>query len=119
MTNYHESMRCDDRNLNGLGVLAAVRSGNFAVAGRSLHMSKSGVGSAIARLELRLVVRLLERRLYEQIVPLLAGVEEAAASVAISKDAVGGTLRVNCAINRGFSDSLAPGVNSKKKARGR
>ena len=108
MTNYHESMTFDDRALNGLGVLAAVvRGGNFAVAGRSLNMSQSGVSRAIARLEARLGVRLLERttrtvtlseegrRLYEQIVPLLAGLEEAAASVATSKDAVRGTLRVN------------------------
>ena len=70
-------------------------------------MSQSGVSRAIARLEARLGVRLLERttrtvtlseegrRLYEQIVPLLAGLEEAAASVATSKDAVRGTLRVN------------------------
>ena len=108
MTNYHESMTFDDRALNGLGVLAAVvRGGNFAVAGRSLNMSQSGVSRAIARLEARLGVRLLERttrtvtlseegrRLYEQIVPLLAGLEEAAASVATAKDAVRGTLRVN------------------------
>jgi DNA-binding transcriptional LysR family regulator len=108
MTNYHESMRFDDRVLNGLGVLAAVvRSGSFAVAGKSLNMSQSGVSRAIARLEARLGVRLLERttrtvtlseegrRLYGQIVPLLAGLEEAAASVATSKDAVRGTLRVN------------------------
>jgi DNA-binding transcriptional LysR family regulator len=108
MTNYHESMRIDDRVLSGLGVLAAVvRSGNFAVAGRSLNMSQSGVSRAIARLEARLGVRVLERttrtvtlseegrRLYEQIVPLLGGLEEAAASVATSKDAVRGTLRVN------------------------
>ena len=108
MTDYHESMRFDDRVLNGLGVLAAVvRSGSFAVAGKSLNMSQSGVSRAIARLEARLGVRLLERttrtvtlseegrRLYEQIVPLLAGLEEAAASVATSKDAVRGTLRVN------------------------
>jgi DNA-binding transcriptional LysR family regulator len=101
-------MKFDDRFLNGLGVLAAVvRSGNFAVAGKSLNMSQSGVSRAIARLEARLGVRLLERttrtvtlseegrRLYEQIVPLLAGLEEAAASVAASKDAVRGTLRVN------------------------
>jgi DNA-binding transcriptional LysR family regulator len=101
-------MRFDDRVLNGLGVLAAVvRTGNFAVAGRSLNMSQSGVSRAIARLETRLGIRLLERttrtvtlseegrRLYEQIVPLLAGLEEAAASVATSKDAVRGTLRVN------------------------
>ena len=108
MTNYHESMRFDDRVLNGLGVLTAVvRSGSFAVAGKSLNMSQSGVSRAIARLEARLGVRLLERttrtvtlseegrRLYEQIVPLLAGLEEAAASVATAKDAVRGTLRVN------------------------
>jgi DNA-binding transcriptional LysR family regulator len=101
-------MRFDDRVLKGLGVLAAVvRTGNFAVAGRSLNMSQSGVSRAIARLETRLGIRLLERttrtvtlseegrRLYEQIVPLLAGLEEAAASVATSKDAVRGTLRVN------------------------
>jgi DNA-binding transcriptional LysR family regulator len=101
-------MAFDDRTLNGLGVLAAiVRSGSFALAGKSLNMSQSGVSRAIARLEARLGVRLLERttrtvtlseegrRLYEQIVPLLAGLEEAAASVATSKDAVRGTLRVN------------------------
>src|SRR5580693_4120078 len=108
MTAYHEWMIFDDRVLNGLGVLAAVvRSGNFAVAGKSLNMSQSGVSRAIARPEVRLGIRLLERttrtvtlseegrRLYEQIVPLLAGLEEAAASVATSKDAVRGTLRVN------------------------
>jgi DNA-binding transcriptional LysR family regulator len=101
-------MRFDDRVLNGLDVLAAVvRSGNFAVAGKSLNMSQSGVSRAIARLEARLGVRLLERttrtvtlseegrRLYEQVVPLLAGLEEAAASVATSRDVVRGTLRVN------------------------
>jgi DNA-binding transcriptional LysR family regulator len=108
MTDYHESMGFDDRVLNGLGVLAAVvRSGSFALAGKALNMSQSGVSRAIARLEARLGVRLLERttrtvtlseegrRLYEQIVPLLSGLEEAAASVAASKDAVRGTLRVN------------------------
>jgi DNA-binding transcriptional LysR family regulator len=101
-------MQFDDRVLNGLGVLTAVvRTGNFAAAGKSLNMSQSGVSRAIARLEARLGARLLERttrtvtlseegrRLYEQIVPLLAGLEEAAASVATSKDAVRGTLRVN------------------------
>lgn len=108
MTDYHQSMRFDDRVLNGLGVLAAVvRSGNFAIAGKSLNMSQSGVSRAIARSEARLGIRLLERttrtvalseegrRLYEQIVPLLAGLEEAAASVVTSKGTVRGTLRVN------------------------
>ena len=101
-------MKFDDRILSGLGVLTAVvKSRSFSVAGKSLNMSQSGVSRAIARLEARLGVRLLERttrtvtlseagrRLYEQIVPLVAGLEEAAASVAASKDAVRGTLRVN------------------------
>ena len=101
-------MKFDDRVLSGLGVLAAVvKSRSFSVAGKSLNMSQSGVSRAIARLEARLGVRLLERTtrtvtlseagrsLYEQIVPLVAGLEEAAASVAASKDAVRGTLRVN------------------------
>jgi DNA-binding transcriptional LysR family regulator len=101
-------MQFDDRVLSGLGVLTAVvKSRSFSVAGKSLNMSQSGVSRAIARLEARLGVRLLERttrtvtlseagrRLYEQIVPLVAGLEEAAASVAASKDAVRGTLRVN------------------------
>jgi DNA-binding transcriptional LysR family regulator len=101
-------MKFDDRVLSGLGVLTAVvKSRSFSVAGKSLNMSQSGVSRAIARLEARLGVRLLERttrtvtlseagrRLYEQIVPLVAGLEEAAASVAASKDAVRGTLRVN------------------------
>jgi DNA-binding transcriptional LysR family regulator len=101
-------MTFDDRVLSGLGVLTAVvKSRSFSVAGKSLNMSQSGVSRAIARLEARLGVRLLERttrtvtlseagrRLYEQIVPLVSGLEEAAASVAASKDAVRGTLRVN------------------------
>ena len=101
-------MTFDDRVLSGLGVLTAVvKSRSFSVAGKWLNMSQSGVSRAIARLEARLGVRLLERttrtvtlseagrRLYEQIVPLVAGLEEAAASVAASKDAVRGTLRVN------------------------
>src|ERR1700740_794809 len=101
-------MGFDDQTLDGLAVLAAVvRSRNFAAAGRSLNMSQSGVSRAIARVEPRVGIRLLERttrsvtlseegrRLYEQIVPLVAGLEEAAASVATSKDAVRGTLRVN------------------------
>jgi DNA-binding transcriptional LysR family regulator len=86
---------------------SSVRSGSFALAGKSLNMSQSGVSRAIARLEARLDVRLLERitrtvtlseagrRLYEQIVPLLAGLEEAAALVTTAKDAVRGTRRVN------------------------
>jgi DNA-binding transcriptional LysR family regulator len=74
----------DERMLNGMGVLAAiVDTGSFAGAGEILDMSQSGVSRAIARLEGRLGVRLLERttrsvtltdegrRFYEQVMPLL------------------------------------------------
>lgn len=101
-------MNFDERFLNGIGVLAAiVRNGSFAGAGQALHMSQPGVSRSIARLEARLGIRLVERttrsvtltdegrRLYEQVVPLLDGLEQAAASVIEGRTAVRGRLRVN------------------------
>lgn len=98
----------DERVTNGIGVLSAiVDSGTFAAAGDILNMSQSGVSRSIARLEARLGIRLLERttrsvsltdegrRFYEQVIPLLAGLEEAAASAAQGTTAVRGRLRVN------------------------
>jgi DNA-binding transcriptional LysR family regulator len=98
----------DERVTNGIGVLSAiVDSGTFAAAGDMLNMSQSGVSRSIARLEARLGIRLLERttrsvsltdegrRFYEQVMPLLAGLEEAAASAAQGTTAVRGRLRVN------------------------
>ena len=98
----------DERVTNGIGVLAAiVDSGTFAAAGDILNMSQSGVSRAIARLEARLGIRLLERttrsvsltdegrRFYEQVMPLLAGLEEAVASAAEGTTSVRGRLRVN------------------------
>lgn len=98
----------DERVTNGVGVLSAiVDSGTFAAAGDMLNMSQSGVSRSIARLEARLGIRLLERttrsvsltdegrRFYEQVIPLLAGLEEAAASAAQGTTAVRGRLRVN------------------------
>ncbi len=98
----------DERVMNGVSVLAAiVDSGTFAAAGDILNMSQSGVSRSIARLEARLGIRLLERttrsvslteegrRFYEQVMPLLAGLEEAAASAAQGTTAVRGRLRVN------------------------
>lgn len=98
----------DERIVNGISVLSAIiDSGTFAAAGEVLNMSQSGVSRAIARLEGRLGIRLLERttrsvglteegrRFYEQVAPLLAGLEEAAASAAQSTTAVRGRLRVN------------------------
>ena len=98
----------DERILNGMGVLSAiVDSGSFAAAGERLDMSQSGVSRSIARLEARLGVRLLDRttrsvkltdegrRFYEQVMPLLAALEEAATSTAQGATAVRGKLRVN------------------------
>lgn len=100
-------MSFDERMLNGMGVLAAiVDSGSFAGAGEILDMSQSGVSRAVARLEARLGIRLFDRttrsvkltdegrRFYEQIMPLLAGLEEAAASAAQGTTRVRGRLRV-------------------------
>jgi DNA-binding transcriptional LysR family regulator len=101
-------MAFDERVLNGMRVLAAiVDSGSFARAGDVLDMSQSGVSRSIARLEARLGIRLFDRttravsltdegrRFYAQIMPLLAGLEEAAASAAQGATAVRGRLRVN------------------------
>lgn len=101
-------MGFDERMLNGMSVLTAiVDGGSFAAAGEALDMSQSGVSRAVARLENRLGVRLFDRttrsvsltdegrRLYERIVPLLAGLEEAAGDVAEGAAAVRGRLRVS------------------------
>ncbi|WP_213805846.1 LysR family transcriptional regulator [Granulicella sp. dw_53] len=100
-------MSFDERVLNGMSVLdAIVQSGSFAGAGKALNMSQSGVSRSIARLEKRLGIRLFARttrsvvitdegrRLYEQIAPLLAGLEDAAASVVEGRTLVRGSLRV-------------------------
>lgn len=100
-------MAFDGRLLAGIGVLAAVvETGNFVRAADALGLTASGVSRAIGRLEARLGIRLLHRtpravsltdegrRFYAQAAPLLAGLEEAAASAADAADAVGGRLRV-------------------------
>lgn len=101
-------MAFDERVLNGMSVMSAiVDSGSFAGAGDILDMSQSGVSRSVARLEARLGIRLFDRttrsvtltdegrRLYEQVVPLLASLEEAAASAGQGAKAVRGRLRVN------------------------
>jgi DNA-binding transcriptional LysR family regulator len=101
-------MTFDERLLNGMSVLAAVvDSGSFAGAGDVLNMSQPGVSRAVARLEARLGIRLFDRttrsvsltdegrRFYADVVPLLSGLEEAAATAAQGRTAVRGRLRVN------------------------
>jgi len=101
-------MSFDPGLAGGMGVLSAVvDSGSFARAADSLDMTPSGVSRAISRLEKRLGIRLFDRttrsvqltdegrRFYQEIAPLLAGLEDAANSAADSALTVRGRLRVN------------------------
>jgi DNA-binding transcriptional LysR family regulator len=101
-------MAFDGRLLGGIGVLAAVvETGNFVRAAETLGLTPSGVSRAVARLEARVGVRLLDRtpravsltdegrRFHAQVTPLLAELEEAASQAAGSAQAVRGKLRVN------------------------
>jgi DNA-binding transcriptional LysR family regulator len=102
-------MRSKSENLSGgISVFAAVvDAGTFAAASDVIGMTPPGVSRAIARLEKRLKIRLFNRttrsvslteegrRFYEQVMPHLAGLEEAAAAAAGGTSAVRGKLRVN------------------------
>jgi DNA-binding transcriptional LysR family regulator len=107
----------DERILNGMSVFAAiVQCGSFAGAGKALNLSQSGASRSIARLEARLGIRLFERttrsvsmtdegrRLFEQVGPLLTGLEDAVASVMEGQARVRGRLRVQ--IHRTFAHFL-------------
>jgi DNA-binding transcriptional LysR family regulator len=98
----------DERILSGIGIFAAiVDTGTFAAAGEQLGMSQPGVSRAIARLENRLKIRLFDRttrvvsltddgrRFYEQAMPHVAALEEAATSATRGATIVRGRLRVN------------------------
>lgn len=98
----------DGRLVGGLVVLVAVADARrFGRAAERLGMTQSGVSKAIARLESRLNARLVDRTsraveltdegraLYERVVQHLAGIGEAAAETAKSRESVRGRLRVN------------------------
>src|ERR1700744_2900111 len=101
-------MSFDARLVSGIGVLAAVvEAGSFVRAADALGLTQPGVSRAIARLEARVGVRLLDRTtrsvtltdegriFHAQVGPLLAGIEEAAAVAAGSAATVQGRLRIN------------------------
>lgn len=116
------SMRLDPHLLSGMGVLSAViEGGSFTRAGELLGMSASGVSRAIARLEERVGVRLLDRttrssrvtnegaHLYECLLPHLTGLQEVANAASGFASAVKGSLRVS--LNAIFSRHvLAPNL---------
>jgi DNA-binding transcriptional LysR family regulator len=101
-------MAFDGRLLSGVSTLAAVvESGSFVKAADALGLSASGISRAISRLEARVGVRLLDRttrslrltdegtRFYQQVVPHLDGIEEAATLASGASRTVRGRLRVN------------------------
>ena len=94
--------------LEGIAVMAAVVDArSFNGAGDALAMSQSGVSRAVARLEARLGIRLFERttrsvrltdegrRFHEQVMPLIAALQEATADAQGGATAIRGRLRVN------------------------
>jgi DNA-binding transcriptional LysR family regulator len=103
------TMRSSSEKLSGsISVFAAVvDAGTFAAASEVIGMTPPGVSRAVARLEQRLNIRLFNRTtrsvslteegrcFYEQVMPHLAGLEEAAAAAAGSASAVRGKLRIN------------------------
>ena len=95
---------------NGISIFAAVvDAGTFAAASDLMEMSPPGVSRAIARLEAKLKIRLFNRttrsvslteegrRFYEQVMPHLAGLEEAAAAATGGATRGRGKLRINLA----------------------
>ncbi len=101
-------MPYDGRLLAGVTVLAAVvEAGTIVRASEALGLTASAVSRAVARLEARVGVRLLDRttrslsltdegrRFYERVAPLLDGIEEAAIEAAGAASIVRGRLRVN------------------------
>jgi DNA-binding transcriptional LysR family regulator len=101
-------MPFDSRLLAGVGVLTAiVESGSFVRASEALGLTPSGVSRAVGRLETRVGVRLFDRtpravtltdegrRFHARVMPLLAGLEEAATDAGGSAATVRGRLRVN------------------------
>src|SRR5882672_12468891 len=101
-------MALDGRLLSNVRVLTAVvEGGTFARAAEALGLTPSGVSRAIARLEARIGVRLLDRTtrslnltdegrlLYANINPLVLGIEDAVTRAAGSSGSVRGRLRVN------------------------
>jgi len=100
-------MRFDEQTLSDSNVfMAVVRCGSFANAARSLDLSQSVASRAVARLEKRLGVRVLDRTtrsvsltddgrgLFERLEPLLQGFEDAFTSAVEEQSRVRGRLRV-------------------------
>lgn len=104
------------QDLNDLALFAAVvRHQGFAPAARALAMPKSKLSKRVARLELRLGVRLIERstrrvrvtetgeEVYRQCQAMLAGAEAAEAAALRARAEPSGTVRIACPPNFGHN----------------
>ncbi|WP_029350333.1 LysR family transcriptional regulator [Bosea sp. 117] len=101
-------MGFDARLLSGIGVMmAVVEGGSFVRAADIVGLTPSGISRAIARLEARIGAKLFHRtprsvalteegrRFFDQVAPLLAGIEEAAEDAAGAGSAVRGRLKLS------------------------
>jgi len=101
-------MGFDGRLLAGVSVLSAVvEAGSFVRAGEALGLTQSAVSRAVARLEARVGVRLLNRttrsltltsegqKLYEEVGPLLDQIGDAVTVASGTAAVASGVLRVN------------------------
>jgi DNA-binding transcriptional LysR family regulator len=101
-------MSFDGRLLANVSVLAAiVEGGSFSRAADALGLSPSGVSRALGRLESQIGVRLFDRttrsvtltdegrRLYQEIGPLMASINDSVTLAAGASATVRGRLRVN------------------------
>lgn len=101
-------MDADSRILGGIATLfAVVESGSFVRAAESLGVTQSAVSRAVGKLEARIGVRLFHRttravaltaegrKFFEEIEPLLYGIQNAVTSATGASVSVKGHLRVN------------------------
>jgi DNA-binding transcriptional LysR family regulator len=101
-------METDARILGGITTLSAVvESGSFVKAAKALGVTQSAVSRAIGKLEVRIGIRLFHRttrtvkltaegrQLYEEIAPLVHGIENAVTSASGAGMSVKGHLRIN------------------------
>lgn len=101
-------MAFDARLLSGIGVMmAVVEGGSFVRAAEIVGVTPSGISRAVARLEGRLGAKLFHRtprslalteegrRFFDQVAPLLTGIEEAAEDVSGAGAQVRGRLKLS------------------------
>jgi DNA-binding transcriptional LysR family regulator len=101
-------METDARILGGIATLSAVvESGSFVKAAKALGVTQSAVSRAVSKLEARIGIRLFHRttrtvtltgegrQFYEEIAPLINGIENAVTLASGAGTSVKGHLRVN------------------------